>query len=220
MNYNNNSLTTKAFVRAVNWEVEAKPIPIYLCENLRELVEEQRVGWTNWRDPYQVHLSLGTSEHVDTYLLFPPGKFAYRAVLIEDDGQWYLLHHSVMFEELEEPFGTIFDGSKEYRTLTLVSLKEFPLNLMGTPKEDKDRRMFQEYTEDTWSISMDGKYLIRYHNSLRKILFNPRDTNDIPVDITNLKPTRVTQGEEPINKHFFENDRFGLWRSLIETLNL
>ena len=113
VSYNNNSLTTKAFVRAVNWEVEAKPIPIHLCENLKELVEEQRVGWTNWRDPYQVHFSLGTSEHVDTYLLFPPGRFAYRAVLIEDDGQWYLLHHRVMFEELEEPFGTIFDGSKE-----------------------------------------------------------------------------------------------------------
>ena len=41
MNYNNNSLTTKAFVRAVNWELEAKPIPIYLSENLKELVEEQ-----------------------------------------------------------------------------------------------------------------------------------------------------------------------------------
>ena len=113
-----------------------------------------------------------------------------------------------MFEELEEPFGTIFDGSKEYRTLTLVSLKEFPLNLIGSPKEDKDRRMFEEYTEDTWSISMDGKHLIRYHKSLRKTLFNPRDTNDIPVDITNLKPTRITQGEEPINKDLFENDRF------------
>ena len=111
--YNNNSLTTKAFVRAVNWEVEAKPIPIHLCENLKELVEEQRVGWTNWRDPYQVHFSLGTSEHVDTYLLFPPGRFAYRAVLIEDDGQWYLLHHSVMFEELEEPFGTMVARSTE-----------------------------------------------------------------------------------------------------------
>ena len=42
VNYNNNSLTTKAFVRAVNWEVEAKPIR----ENLKELVEEHRVGWT------------------------------------------------------------------------------------------------------------------------------------------------------------------------------
>ena len=41
INYNNNSLTTKAFVRAVNWELEAKPIPIYLSENLKELVEEQ-----------------------------------------------------------------------------------------------------------------------------------------------------------------------------------
>ena len=60
MNYNNNSLTAKAFVRAVNWEVEAKPIPIYLCENLKELVEEQPAGWTNWRDPYQLHFSLGT----------------------------------------------------------------------------------------------------------------------------------------------------------------
>ena len=59
VNYNNNSLTTKAFVRAVYWEVEAKPIPIYLCENLKELVEEQHVGWTTWRDPYQVHFSLG-----------------------------------------------------------------------------------------------------------------------------------------------------------------
>ena len=68
--------------------------------------------------------------------------------------------------------------------------------------------MFEEYTEGTWSISMDGRHLIRYHNSLRKILFNPRDTNDIPVDITNQKPTRITQGEEPINKDFFENDRY------------
>ena len=208
VSYNNNSLTTKAFVRAVNYEAEGKPIPIILCENLRELIEEQRIGWTNWRDPYQVHYSLGMSQHVDTYLLFPPGKLAYRAVLIKDEDQWYMLHHSVMFEELEEPFGTIFDGSKEYETLTLVATQEFPLNLIGTPVEDKDRCMFEEYTEDTWSFSMDGKELIRYHNSPRKTLFNPRDAADIPVDIENLKPTRYTQGEEPINKDFFENDRF------------
>ena len=208
VNYNNNSLTTRAFVRAVNYEVEGKPIPIHLCENLRELIEEQRIGWTAWRDPYHVHYSLGMSQHVDTYLMFPPGKLAYRAVLIKDDEQWYLLHHSVMFHELEEPFGTIFDGSKEYDTLTLVSTKEFPLNLIGSPNEDNDRRMFEEYTEDTWSISMDGKELVRYHISPRKHLFNPRDAADIPVDIENLKPTRYTQGEEPINKDFFENDRF------------
>ena len=109
---------------------------------------------------------------------------------------------------LEELFGTIFDGSKEYETLSLVSTKEFPLNLIGSPKEDKDRCMFEEYTEDTWSISMDGKELVRYHISPRKHLFNPRDAADIPVDIGNLKPTRYTQGEEPINKDFFENDRF------------
>ena len=113
VNYNNNSLTTRAFVRAVNYEVEGKPIPIHLCENLREPIEEQRIGWTAWRDPYHVHYSLGTSQRVDTYLMFPPGKLAYRAVLIKDNEQWYLLHHSVMFDELEEPFGTIFDGSKE-----------------------------------------------------------------------------------------------------------
>lgn len=208
VNYNNNSLTAKAFVRAVSWEVEAKPIPIYLSENLKELVDEQRVGWTNWRDPFQVHLSLGTTEHVDAYLLFPPGKFSYRAVLIEDDGHWYLLHHSVMFEELEDPFGTIFDGSKEYKTLTILSLKEFPLNLLGKPKEDVDKKMFEEYTEDTWSISMDGKELIRYHNSPRKTLFNPRDTNDIPMEIENLTPKRYTEGIEPMNKDFFSNDRF------------
>ena len=68
--------------------------------------------------------------------------------------------------------------------------------------------MFEECTEDTWSISMDGKELVRYHISPRKHLFNPRDAADIPVDIENLKPTRYTQGEEPINKDFFENDRF------------
>ena len=128
------------------------------------------------------------SQHVDTYLLFPPGKLAYKAVLIKDDEQWYMCHHSVMFDELEEPFGTIFDGSKEYETLTLVSTKEFPLNLIGSPKEDKDRYMFEEYTEDTWSISMDGKELVRYHISPRKHLFNPRDAADIPVDIGNLMP--------------------------------
>ena len=161
-----------------------------------------------WRDPYQVHLSLGTSEHVDTHLMCPPGKYLYRAVLIEDDDQWYLLHHSVMFEELGEPFGAIFDGSKQYRALTLVSHKEFPLNLIGKPKEEVDKCMFEEYTDDTWSISMDGKYLVRYHNSPRKTLFNPQDTNDIPVDIMNLKSSRLTQGEEPISKDFFEDDKF------------
>ena len=56
--------------------------------------------------------------------------------------------------------------------------------------------MFEEYTEDTWSISMDGKELVRYHISPRKHLFNPRDAADIPVDIENLKPTRYTQ--EPL----------------------
>ena len=81
-------------------------------------------------------------------------------MLVEDDGQWYLLHHSVMFEELEEPFGTIFDGSKEYRTLTLGFLKEFPLHLIGSPKEDKDRRICVEYTEDTWSISRQASYQV------------------------------------------------------------
>ena len=50
--------------------------------------------------------------------------------------------------------------------------------------------------------------LVRYHISPSKHLFNPRDAADIPVDIGNLKPTRYTQGEEPINKDFFENDRF------------
>ena len=109
-----------------------------------------------------------------------------------------------MFEELEGPLGAIFDGSKEYRTMTLVSLKEFSLNLIG----NSDRSMFEEYTEDTWSISMDGKELIRYHNSPRQTLFNPRNTDDIPVEITNLKPSRIAEGEEPINKDFFENDRF------------
>ena len=47
---------------------------------------------------------------------------------------------------LEELSGTIVDGSKEYETLSLVSTKEFPLNLIGSPKEDKDRCMFEEYT--------------------------------------------------------------------------
>ena len=37
--------------------------------------------------------------------------------------------------------------------------KKFPLNLIGSPKKDKDRRMFEEYTEDTClSAWMDGKH--------------------------------------------------------------
>ena len=51
--------------------------------------------------------------------------------------------------------------ARSHRTLILVSLKEFPLNLIGSTKEDKDRRMFEEYTEGTWSISMDGRHLIQ-----------------------------------------------------------
>ena len=72
---------------------------MYLCNNLNDIVAEGRVGWTSWRDPFQVHYSLGTSEHVDVNLMYPPGKYIYRAVLIKDHHVWYLLHHSVMFEE-------------------------------------------------------------------------------------------------------------------------
>ena len=67
--------------------------------------------------------------------------------------------------------------------------------------------MFEEYTEDVWSISDDGAEVIRYHHSPRKALFNPLDTKDIPVDPANLKPNRKTYGEEPINRDFFENDQ-------------
>ena len=58
-----------------------------------------------------------------------------------------------------------------------------------------------------WPTSDDGTELIRYHHSPRKALFNPLDTKDIPVDPANLKPTRKTYGEEPINRDFFENDQ-------------
>ena len=57
VSYNNNSLTAKAFVRAVNKESVKKPIPVYLCNNLNDIVAEGRVGWTSWRDPFQVHYS-------------------------------------------------------------------------------------------------------------------------------------------------------------------
>ena len=53
-----------------------------------------------------------------------------------------------MFEELEDPQGPILEGTRDYQVLTLVSTKEFPLNLIGTPKEQQDRCMFEEYTED------------------------------------------------------------------------
>ena len=140
-------------------------------------------------------------------LVYPPGKYIYQAVLIKDRHVWYLLLHSVMLEELEEPLGPILEGNHDYQVLTLVSTKEFPVNLIGTPKEQQDRRMFEEYTEDAWSISDDGTELIRYYHSARKALFNPLDTKDIPVDPANLKPSRKTYGEEPINKNFFENDQ-------------
>ena len=84
VSYNNNSLTAKAFVRTVNKESTNRPIPMYLCNNLNDIVAEGRVGWTSWRDPFQVHYSLGTSEHVDVNLMYPPGKYIYRAVLIKD----------------------------------------------------------------------------------------------------------------------------------------
>ena len=210
VSYNNNSLTAKAFVRTVNKESTNRPIPMYLCNNLNDIVAEGRVGWTSWRDPFQVHYShysLGTSEHVNVNLMYPPGKYIYRAVLIKDHHVWYLLHHSVMFEDLEEPQGPVLEGNRDYQVLTLVSTKEFPLNLIGTPKEQQHRCMFEEYTEDVWSISDDGTEVIRYHHSPRKALFNPLDTKDIPVDPANLKPNRKTYGEEPINRDFFENDQ-------------
>ena len=123
---------------------------LHLCNNLNDIVAENRAGWTSWRDPFQVHYSLGTFEHVDVNLLYPPGKYINRAVLIKDNHVWYLLHHSVMFEELEELLGPILEGNRDYQALTLVSTKEFPLNLIGTPKEQQDRCMFEEYTEDAW----------------------------------------------------------------------
>ena len=52
-----------------------------------------------------------------TNVMFPPGKFTYRAVLIKDNNEWYLLRHSVMFEDLEEPFGAIHDSGREYQVL-------------------------------------------------------------------------------------------------------
>ena len=198
VSYNNNSLTAKAFVRAVNIQSSRKAIPLYLCNNLSEIVAE---------DPFQVHYGVGTSQHVDVNLMYPSGKYVYRAVLIKGHHVWHLLRHSVMSEELEEPLGPILEGYRDYEVLTLVSTKEFPLNLIGTPKEQQDRCMFEEYTEDAWSISDDGTELIRYHHSPRKALFNPLDTKDIPVNPANLKPNRKTYGEEPINKDFFESDQ-------------
>ena len=82
-----------------------------------------------------------------------------------------------MFEDLEEPQGPILEGNRDYQVLTLVSTKEFPLNLIGTPKEQQHRCMFEEYTEDVWSISDDGTEVIRYHIHLGKrcsILLIPR----------------------------------------------
>ena len=158
------------------------------------------------RDPYQVHYSLGTSQHVDFDLKFQPGKYPYRAVLINDDKEWHLLYHS----DLENPTGAIFDGTRKYKVLTLASNQEFPLNLLGTPKEAQDRCMFEEYTKDVWSISDDGTEVIRYHHSPRKALFNPLDSKDIPVEISNLKPDRKTYGEEPIKRikrEFFEKHK-------------
>ena len=81
------------------------------------------------------------------------------------------------------------------------------MNLLGTPKEAQDRCMFEEYTKDVWSISDDGTEVIRYHHSPRKALFNPLDSKDIPVEISNLKPDRKTYGEEPIKREFFEDDK-------------
>ena len=52
--------------------------------------------------------------------------------------------------------------------------------------------MFEECTEDAWSISDDGTELIRYHHSPREALFNPLDTKDIPVETSSLKPSRKT----------------------------
>ena len=133
VSYNNNSLTAKAFVRTVNKESTNRPIPMYLCNNLNDIVAEGRVGWTSWRDPFQVHYSLGTSEHVDVNLMYPPGKYIYRAVLIKDHHVWYLLHHSVMFEELEEPQGPILEGNRDYQVLTLVRVSLEPdRNTQGT----------------------------------------------------------------------------------------
>ena len=53
-----------------------------------------------------------------------------------------------MFEELAEPLRPILEGNRNYHVLTPVSTKEFPLNLVGTPKEQQDRCMFEEYTAE------------------------------------------------------------------------
>ena len=42
--------------------------------------------------------SMGSSEHVDVHLMYPPGKYIYRAGLIKDYHVWYLLQHSVMLK--------------------------------------------------------------------------------------------------------------------------
>ncbi|OLP75365.1 hypothetical protein AK812_SmicGene44851 [Symbiodinium microadriaticum] len=52
-----------------------------------------------------------------------------------------------------------------------------------------------ERSSVTWDIKL-GKYIYR------AVLIK-----DIPVDPANLKPTRKTYGEEPINRDFFENDQ-------------
>ena len=204
--YNNNSLTAKAFVRTVSTsQTTGVPTPIYLCETLRNLVAEGRIGWTSVTEPYVVHYSPKSSEHVDPAMMYPQGKHPFRAVLVRDTEGWQLLHYNERYEELEEPFGHIYDESQNFEVLTLISSKAFPPYLIGTPKKAEDRRKFEEYTDDKWSLSKDGTELIRYHHTPRKTRFHPLDLKDIPVERENLQNERSTYGEDPMNHEFFED---------------
>ena len=92
-----------------------------------------------------------------------------------------MLHHSL--KNLRKLLAQSLTEQEGMPNVDFSFPKKFPLNLIGSPKKDKDRRMFEEYTEDTWSISMDGKHLIRYHNS-------PRNCSILEIPTTSLLTSR------------------------------
>ena len=58
--------------------------------------------------------------------------------------------------------------------------------------EEKEERQLRQ-KKDYWTLTDDGKFVIRHHVRSRKCLFTPHQVQGIPVDVTSLTGKRITE---------------------------
>jgi hypothetical protein len=58
--------------------------------------------------------------------------------------------------------------------------------------EEKEERQLRQ-KKDYWTLTDDGKFVIRHHVRSRKCLFTPHQVQGMPVDVTSLTGKRITE---------------------------